>query len=198
MNTQTSTTERLIDSAIELMYARSYADVGVQELCRKAAVQKGSFYHFFPSKQDLALSALDHMFNTLEESVLIPAYHGDLPVLAKIERHFELLFAGSCSVHESTGHIRGCFFGNLAVELSTQDEIVRIKVENLIGKIAAYVQGALEDGVAAGELPPDTDVQSAAQSVVAYMEGVLLLAKVKNDPSVIARLAKGATKLVRV
>ena len=180
------------------MYARSYADVGVQELCRQAQVQKGSFYHFFPSKRDLALAALDHMFDLLEESVLKPAYHGDLPALEKIERHFELLFAGSCSVRESTGHVRGCFFGNLAVELSTQDEILRLKVENLLGKIAAYVQGALEKGVAAGELPPDTDVQSAAQSVLAYMEGVLVLAKAKNDPSVIARLAKGATKLVRV
>ena len=138
------------------------------------------------------------MFLHLEEVILIPAYCGDLPALAKIERHFELLFQGQCAVRESTGRTLGCFFGNLAVELSTQDEIVRMKLEKLLGKIAAYVQGALEEGVAAGDIPPDTDVQSAAESVVAYMEGVLVLAKANNDPSVIARLAKGATKLVRI
>ena len=51
--------QKLIDSAIELIHSRSFADVGVNELCQHAGVKKGSFYHFFPSKQDLTLTALD-------------------------------------------------------------------------------------------------------------------------------------------
>ena len=45
--------ERLIATAIELIRARSYESVGVDALCNHAQVKKGSFYHFFPSKQDL-------------------------------------------------------------------------------------------------------------------------------------------------
>ena len=39
------TKQRLLDAAFALFYARSYADVGVQEICEKAGVKKGSFYH---------------------------------------------------------------------------------------------------------------------------------------------------------
>jgi TetR/AcrR family transcriptional regulator, transcriptional repressor for nem operon len=46
--------ERLIGTAGDLWHRRSYTDVGVSEICETAGVQKGSFYHFFPSKQDLA------------------------------------------------------------------------------------------------------------------------------------------------
>ena len=51
--------ERLIEAAGELWHTRSYADVGVSEICDHAGVQKGSFYHFFSSKRDLALAVID-------------------------------------------------------------------------------------------------------------------------------------------
>ena len=51
--------ERLIEAAGDLWHRRSYTDVGVGEICAEAGVQKGSFYHFFPSKQDLALAVID-------------------------------------------------------------------------------------------------------------------------------------------
>ncbi|UCD12029.1 MAG: helix-turn-helix transcriptional regulator [Nitrospinaceae bacterium] len=40
--------QRILDSARGLIYSRSYAGVGVQEICKHAGVKKGSFYHFFP------------------------------------------------------------------------------------------------------------------------------------------------------
>ena len=56
------TKQRLLDTAQKLFYARSYEDVGVQEICQEAGVKKGSFYHFFPSKRDLTLAILDELF----------------------------------------------------------------------------------------------------------------------------------------
>ena len=55
--------ERLIESASELWHSRSYADVGVNEICEHAGVRKGSFYHFFASKQDLALAVIDSFWS---------------------------------------------------------------------------------------------------------------------------------------
>lgn len=51
--------DRLIAAAMELMYARGYTAVGVQEICDRAGVNKGSFYHFFPSKQALVLAVIE-------------------------------------------------------------------------------------------------------------------------------------------
>jgi TetR/AcrR family transcriptional repressor of nem operon len=57
---RTSTAKaRLIATAMELMYVRGYTAVGVHEICTQAGVHKGSFYHFFPSKQALVLAVID-------------------------------------------------------------------------------------------------------------------------------------------
>ena len=50
--------ERLIESARELIYARGYNSVGVEEICQHAGVNKGSFYHFYASKRDLVLDVI--------------------------------------------------------------------------------------------------------------------------------------------
>jgi TetR/AcrR family transcriptional repressor of nem operon len=59
MDKTRDTRQRIINAAQALIYQRSYNEVGVQEICDHAKVQKGSFYHFFPSKSDLALAVLD-------------------------------------------------------------------------------------------------------------------------------------------
>src|ERR1700744_6129784 len=53
------TRQKLIDTAMDLIWKSSYARVGVEEICKVADVRRGSFYYFFPSKVDLALAAMD-------------------------------------------------------------------------------------------------------------------------------------------
>jgi TetR/AcrR family transcriptional repressor of nem operon len=187
--------EKLIGSAIELMHARSYADVGVQELCDHAEVKKGSFYHFFPSKKDLTLAALEQQWAMLREHVLEPAFSKRLTPLKRIERFFEMLYKQQCGGKERTGKVLGCPFGNLGLELSTQDEPIRRKVTGIFRNLAGYFERALRDAVVAGEVP-DQDCGATAQMLVAYLEGVSLMAKTSNDLEVAKRLAGGGTRLL--
>lgn len=59
MHTQSDTRDRILATARELFHGRSYADEGVKEICDIAKVQKGSFYHFYPYKQNLAMAVID-------------------------------------------------------------------------------------------------------------------------------------------
>ena len=186
--------QRLIDSSMELIHARSYADVGVNELCQHAGVKKGSFYHFFPSKQDLTLAALDQFMALFERRFLRQSFTEDLAPLQRIERLFELFYQSNCAIAESTGRIWGCPFGNLAVELSTQDELIRLKIQQIFEIITQSFEGALRDAVASGELP-EIDIAATAQAILAYLEGIALLAKTHNDPNLIKRLAQKAMQL---
>ena len=81
--------ERLVDEACRLFHARSYESVGVQELCEAAAINKGSFYHFFASKDDLAAAVIDAQWQTTRDELLDPTLADDVPPLARIERFFE-------------------------------------------------------------------------------------------------------------
>lgn len=187
--------ERLINSAIELISTRSYNAVGVQELCEYAGVKKGSFYHFFPSKRDLTLTALDVIWETFRDKVLEPTLSSDLPPMEKFSRLLDISYQRSCTAKEATGCMTGCHLGNLALELSTQDEPIRQKIEHIFQKWEGYCERIIKEAVSEGQLPAEIDSQATAQAVLAYMEGILLLGKTYNDPTLIKRLGHGVLHL---
>ena len=182
--------DRLLNSALKLMYARSYGDVGVQEICEHAGVKKGSFYHFFPSKRDLTLAAIDRQWEGVRQQVVKEVLTGTNSPLRRVEHCVELFYKTQCGIKARTGHVMGCPFGNLAIELSTQDEYIRRKIESIFHELAGYFERTLEDAVAVGEAPKQ-DVRATGQALVAFIQGILLLAKSQNDPQVINRLGRG-------
>jgi TetR/AcrR family transcriptional repressor of nem operon len=190
MGQVSSTKEKLLGSALALMYARSYGDVGVQEICQHAGVKKGSFYHFFPSKRDLTLAAIEHQWKGLRQQLVKEVLTGTNSPLERVERCLQLFYETQCGVKAQTGHVMGCPFGNLAIELSTQDEYIRKKIESVFHELAGYLERTLEDAVTVGEAPKQ-DMRTTAQALVAFIQGVVLLAKSQNDPEVIKRLGKG-------
>ena len=57
--TGSETRDRILTTARCLFHARGYNDVGVNDICAEARVVKGSFYHFFPTKEDLLHAVLE-------------------------------------------------------------------------------------------------------------------------------------------
>src|SRR5215207_5702556 len=51
--------EKLMDAALDLIWESSYGATSVDDICAKADVRKGSFYHFFRSKAELEIAALE-------------------------------------------------------------------------------------------------------------------------------------------
>lgn len=182
------TKQRLLDSAQQLMYSRSYSDVGVQEICKDAKVQKGSFYHFFPSKSALTVEVLEQLKMQMIENILLPAFAKDLTPAKRFERFIEYAYQYQVQLKDEYGYVLGCPMGNIALEMSTRDETIRKKVELLFESIFEVFVDVLEDARAAGELENNSDINELAQAALAYGEGVLMLAKTRNDPELIKRL----------
>src|ERR671919_3168620 len=99
--------ERLVAAAVELFYARGYQGVGIDDLCERAGVRKGSFYYFFPSKRDLVLAALDQRWKLAKEYMVAPILSGDAPPLERIRRFFEAIADASSQEKASTGECGG-------------------------------------------------------------------------------------------
>ena len=194
MNAQLDTYDRILLAARELIHARSYAEVGVAAICDQAQVKKGSFYHFFPSKQALTLAVLDTYFIEMKERLLDQAFRAELPPLARLQRLSELAYELQLHIKEMTGHVVGCPFGNLALELATQDEAIRKKLDDIFEKLQKASHQTLEEAIAAGELPP-LDVSATARAMIAYFEGVTLLAKTHNDPEILRQLLPAMTQI---
>lgn len=190
-----ATKQRLLDTAQELFYARSYADVGVQEICEKAGVKKGSFYHFFPSKRDLTLAMLDESWRHLKESMLDQAFARDIPPLQRFERFLDMSYEHHKAVKAQTGRVLGCPYGNLAGELSTQDDEIRARINRIFQEIELPMEAALQEAMGNGDLPA-IDARATAEAMVAYIEGLTLIAKTRNDPDILRQLGGAAMSLI--
>jgi len=194
MGRQSDARDRLIRSAGELWHKRSYADVGVSEICKHAEVQKGSFYHFFSSKQDLALAVIDESWHRTGVGEIAPILTGPLPPLERLTRFLEGGLARQLELKEATGSTVGCSFGNMVVELATVDDVLRERLARLLDDWAGLIQHALDDAVAAGDLP-DIDTWQAARAILAYVEGLGVTIKAKDDPNAARDLLPLALRL---
>ena len=121
-----SSKERLIRAALELFYARGYSAVGTKELCERAGVNKGTFYHFFKSKTDLAIAALDAYHRQAKANFSVVA-NSDLSALGKLERVFEIQLEAYRSLSHD-GCFRGCLMGNLTLETAATEPRIRAHI----------------------------------------------------------------------
>ena len=187
--------ERLLEAATELIYARGYAAVGVKELCQRAGVKRGSFYYFYSSKRDLALAVLDGQWDVFQKEMLEPAFSGNIPPLDKLRRLFMMAYEFQLALKNATGLTHGCPFGNLALELSSHDELIQEKIREVFQHLTGHFEQILREAASSGELL-GIDTERTAQAILAYLEGAFLLAKTYDDPSLMARLAEGVSHLV--
>lgn len=189
--------QRLIEAAKDVVYAHSYESVSVDELCKAAKVNKSSFYHFFASKQELVLVALESQWRWFEEMFLKTSFADDLPPHERILRFFDVMMKGQQAQKQREGHIRGCPLGNLTVEMSTLDELIRIRLQQFFQEWMGYFERMLVEAKEQGSVPALLNVKVTAQSLLAYFEGVVLLAKGRNDPSLLATLRQGTLALMQ-
>lgn len=190
--------ERLIAAARDVIFAHSYEGVSVDELCAAARVTKSSFYHFFSSKQDLMLATIDAQWQIFEQVVLKPAFDDDtFAPQEQILRFFAVMLNIQQEQKRTRGYMRGCPAGNLTLEMSTQDELIRVRVERYFQVWLRYFEHMLYAAKEQAVVPATLDVAVTAQALLAYFEGVMLLAKGRNDPSLLRTLRTGVLALMQ-
>ncbi|MEN8180439.1 MAG: TetR/AcrR family transcriptional regulator [Pseudomonadota bacterium] len=187
MNAAVNTRQRILESARDLIYARSFSEVGVAAICDSAGVKKGSFYHFFHSKQELTLAVIDEFFIEFKQRIFAQAFSANLSPLNRFRKLADLAYRFQKEIADEIGHTLGCPFGNIAAEMSTQDEHLRHKVETVFNQMEGHFRDTLDAAVACGEVD-EINIPATAKAMLAYAEGIMLMAKTHNDPEVIREL----------
>ncbi len=177
--------EKLIEAGSRLFHTRGYNAVGVQEICEEAGVNKGSFYHFFPSKKELVLAIIDG-HQQFMASHLQQIFFQEIPTIKKFEAFFESVFGMACQIKEACENIfPGCPIGNLTLELTTVDSEVQQRVAKCFGAMESFFADQIRVGQGSGEFQ-GVDPGDSAKALVAYFQGMTLLAKANNSPEIIS------------
>ena len=179
--------ERLLQVAFELIWQQSYGSVSVDSICNRAKVKKGSFYYFFPSKSDLAVAAYEEHWQQNQPNY-DRTFSPLVPPLERIENYCRLIYESQREKHQKTGCVLGCPFASLGAELSTQDEKIRQKSQEIFERMSKYIENTLRDAHK-DELIGKSDFTLKSQAIFCFVMGMLLQAKVKNDPEVLRHLS---------
>ena len=174
------TRDRIVRSAARLFLTRSYRSVGIADLCTAADVRKGSFYHFFPSKTDLAKAVVDLHAGQFEQRL---AATEDVDAATRLFAVADAVGAIHEAFERRFGRIVGCPFGNLAAELSTTDDELRAHLAGVFSRWEAVLAAACRDAAAHGLLRDGVEPDRLAHLILAQIQGLILLAKVSGAPA---------------
>lgn len=198
MSGNTDTKQRLIDTALELIWTNSYGSVSVDDICKAADVKKGSFYHFFPSKVDLAVAAMEET-SKLTRASLDSIFSASVPPVQRFERFADFTCDMQVNIARKYKMVCGCPLAAIGSEMACQEDPIRRKFDDLSATKVCYFESAMRDMIAEKLLPPDTDVKAKANELYAYLLGQLLLARIQNDLGPLKRdLKNGLLKLLGV
>lgn len=184
-----ATREKILRAANDLFYEHGFNAAGVDRIIAEAGVTKGNFFYHFKNKEELATAVLDwHRELAFAEVGLekILASRSPAKALLALLRGMASRMTGgkeACSV-------RGCFFGNFALELSTGSEPVRHKVQEIFGGIRMLIQDLIEKAQAKGEVRKDLDAQKTAGLILGLMEGAVLLDKTNQTEKEVQHAVK--------
>ncbi len=188
--------ERLMTSLTELIWSGSYGSTTIDQICERAGVKKGSFYHFFESKADLAEEAMRtdwEAFRVNFDRVFSPA----LPPLERIHRYCEFEYAEQKKIKQEHGNVLGCPLCTLGSEISTLEVNLRRTVTDIMDQCRRYFETTIRDAHAAGLIvAPDAVLKS--KSVYAYVEGLLTQARIQNDVEILKEMERGILDILGV
>ncbi len=188
--------EKLMDAVRELIWTGSYGGTTIDQICEKAGVKKGSFYYFFDSKADVAVAAIDADWPPRRQE-LDAIFSPTVPPLERLQKYCDYGYNLQAEMHAKCGHVLGCSLFALGSEVSTQEDRLQKKVQEILEYKRKYLESTIRDAHAAGIInAPDAAAKSRA--LFAYFEGVLTQARIQNSLEILRETVRGAFDLLGV
>ncbi len=189
--------ERLKTAALDLMWSESYGAVSIDDICKRADVKKGSFYYFFDSKSDLAIAALERMWNEESKPKLDNLFSPSIEPLARISQYMQFIHERQVELRAKTGKVLGCPVVALGSETCTcnEEKAVGDKMREMFSRKRRYYESAIRDAIAEGSMEPGDPAQKAL-ALAGLIEGTLTQARILNDPEIIRSLPDLALRVI--
>ncbi len=186
--------EKLLSVAFDLIHENSYGAVGVDQICKRAKVNKGSFYYFFKTKTDLVVAAYEEHWR-LKEPDYERIFAAQNPPLIRLQLWCDYIREVQKQRHKKYKQVCGCPYTSVGGELATQDKKVRLKTRDLIDHHVKYLTATIADAILAGVVEPG-DAEIKGRLIHAFVVGLLLRAKIYNDLKVLNHLEEGIFALI--
>lgn len=192
MNAKTQDTKQhILAVGYELVVTKGFTAVGLSELLKTADVPKGSFYHYFKSKEQFGETLIEEYFKSYIQRVDGLFSEPDLTSYDKLIGYFSRWLEienGVCNANK-------CLVVKLSAEVADLSETMRIKLANgaerIIDQLANCITAGIEDGSIL-----TADANALARQLYQQWLGASLLNKLLQDRSNLEHCFETTKKLL--
>ena len=174
----------ILKTARHLMLKYGYAATSVDDICSSARVTKGSFYHFFATKEELGLAVLNGFYEEGAAHVAGGAYAEMNDPYRRLLGLFDHLEAIGPELWRN-----GCLMGNFACELAESSQIIRRRVAEIFDELANRLAPIFRPIVRS-----QREASELAEQTLMVIEGAVVMARAHDDPG---RIAAGLRRFRR-
>jgi TetR/AcrR family transcriptional repressor of nem operon len=179
---QIGTKARLLDAALTIIRAKGYSATTVDDICEKAGVTKGGFFHHFKSKEDLAVAAAEYFSSRADSLFLTAPYHHPADPADRLLAYVDFRKA----ILQGELPDFTCLLGTLVQEAYETHPAIRQACERAISGHAATLEADIAEAMAARGIHADWTPGSLALYIQGVIQGAFILAKAKHGPQVAA------------
>lgn len=163
----------LIRSGLEQLTEQGFASSGIEPILKKVGVPKGSFYHYFSSKEAFGQAVLQNYADYFLTKLTNHLYDDTHLPLTRI-RHFVADAKAGMTRYDFK---RGCLVGNLGQEVGALPESFRPQLIAIFASWQNCLAKCLEDAVLHGQIATDANCQLLAENFWVGWEGAVSRAK---------------------
>jgi TetR/AcrR family transcriptional repressor of nem operon len=175
-----SARRKLLDAALGLIRERGYAATTVDELCGRARVAKGSFFHHFKDKEALAVAAAQHWGEVTGTLFAGAPYHALSDPLERVLGYIDFrkqLLRGELASFT-------CVVGTLVQETYSSNPAIREACDDSISAHVAHVEADIAEAMRRHGIRASWTAASLALHTQAVLQGAFILAKARNGAAI--------------
>ena len=187
------TRQHILETARGIVVGKGFSAVGLSEILEAAGVPKGSFYHWFRSKEQFGEALIDHHFESYLRQV-----DACLGTTGRTSGQQLLDFFGRWHSTQCGDNVQTrCLVVKLSAEVCDLSEPMRAALERGIAQVLARLENCLADGIASGEFPYCPEPVDVAQQLYQQWLGATLLARVRRIDEPLNHALEHTTRWVR-
>lgn len=173
------TREHILATGERLCMHRGFTGMGLSELLKTAEVPKGSFYHYFRSKEAFGVAMLERHFADYHQRLAQHFTEGPGNYRDRLLDYYEHTLQQFCQ----QGLISGCLTVKLSAEVCDLSEDMRAEMNKGASQIMVLLAQALENGRREGCLAFNGEADTTAQVLYSLWLGANLQAKISRSSS---------------